>query len=1465
MKKLLSVTPHLSTGGAPQVLVKRVELVKDDIDIYVVEYNNYSNDFVIQKNRLKKLLNPDHFFTLGDNKKEILDIIEKIQPDYVHFEEIPELFNIDFDIAKQIYKSDRKYKIFETTHSSDFDIDKKLFFPDKFLFVSQYNCFKFNKFGIPAEVIEYPVEKTPIDLAKKEAAMKKLGLDPKFKHVVNVGLFTPRKNQAYAFEIARNLKNENVKFHFIGNQADNFQDYWRPLLKIKPKNCILWNERDDVDDFLDACDLFLFTSMGFRWNKELNPLVIKEALEHQIPQFLFPLDVYNRKYDTEDTIHYLNGNVDIDAGLVKNFLFKRKAMPWIASERKYKIRAVHLLLEEDNRKSESIKELEKLPLHGIDYVQHINQRYTETPPREMCARPQDVGRIGAYSLRGPHYGNYQSFKKAIFTEFTDEVDFLIIFESDCKLTVPLEEFIDKIFKSCDHINERRIFYTSFGDNRNLRTGEMVSDNHGDITDWMYMTNKIIGIQSIMFPRFALDFIKRAYETTLWDVSDLLFNDMFKNKAKAIVPRLTTQIEGISTIQGENITHFLMKNISNLLKDKDSNDIIVDFNKEDQRFHFCLSDFYQGDIDDFSIIVNADINKNIYTVKTKLSPYNPVWVQIYGHQKYEEFSFDFYYKDEFLFTKKLKLNITPDSEKVREQIQDMVEEKTIRNIVAEEIPDKMDFNLDYKIEENRLYLPYTGNITDLELKVIIKNVETNDTIFTADKLIFNNNRYINWVSPAVNHYKTDMNFRGYSADYIKNDKVLFTREIILREKQKPRVVISNEPIVYTDKTKNAFVVLTYPNTIIKEDITEKCLESLKGNKIILASHYPVNKTLQDKADHYLYDSYNPLISHDHYNFFWSTIPEGKIELKLDKLQKNSNLNQSLTVLNNIDNSIRFARSIGYDKVICMSYDYIFNDDNLKTIQNLCDRIDNENKHGYFMSYEENGMKLYKSVFFIIKTDFYTKIFDTIRTPEEYNSECAKIGAHNFLENYFHNKLSVYYDKLIIENTNEDKLFNNQNINIFSGVEYLGIVPVKDQKDSFVIWFNSSNDKDNRKIEFIYDNNGNTFLNDTHNINGKNHYFRKLTLSSGDNYKITAQFIDSESNKVLDTQYFIINQDTYGNILNNGLFTEGNNTPTETINISFDESTNKISFWNNGDDFDGKFTVLDVDSKVPIHWCSYKIPKNTGCWILPIPISVMHFADDENFNGFDIQVYDKNDTLLFNKIIMVKDNPKKFDIPYLKWITPFDCLYFIWKDFFIKKIYDDFLSNKRLDVTIDLGANQGLFTHLLLTKGAKKVFAVEALNTCCDNMKKMFDNRVIIINKAISDTNGKKYLYIDKIDTTISNTDIDRNMKHTPNLINKYDKLEVDAITINDLIENYNLDKIDLLKVDIEGDEYLLFKSIKDENLMKIDNILIEYHHNYDNELDIILNRLKDKFNYELVHTNQANGGNLLVTKIKNMNE
>jgi len=114
--KLLYLTPHLSTGGMPQFVLKRIESLqqyKDQIEIFLVEYSQFSDTYVAQRNKIIELLDVGHFWTLGGTdevykKYQLIDIIKQNNIDIVHCEEIPEAFEsfnrIPFDLLNQLQR-----------------------------------------------------------------------------------------------------------------------------------------------------------------------------------------------------------------------------------------------------------------------------------------------------------------------------------------------------------------------------------------------------------------------------------------------------------------------------------------------------------------------------------------------------------------------------------------------------------------------------------------------------------------------------------------------------------------------------------------------------------------------------------------------------------------------------------------------------------------------------------------------------------------------------------------------------------------------------------------------------------------------------------------------------------------------------------------------------------------------------------------------------------------------------------------------------------------------------------------------------------------------------------------------------------------------------------------------------------------------------------------------------------------
>ena len=318
MKKILFIAPHLSTGGLPQFLLKKIQSLINDYEVYCVEYDDITGGvLVVQRKQLQKICG-GRFYTLSSNKFELFKLIDDIKPDIIHLEEMPEYF-MDVNLTTKLYNKDREYFIVETSHDSSFDPKRKRVFPDQFIFVSNYQQQNLESLNVNTAVIEYPIA---VKRRKNRTdGLNFLGLDETKKHVLHVGLFTPRKNQKEFVEYARSMENENVQFHCLGNMADNFKTYWQPILENLPSNVKVWGERKDVENFYSCMDLFLFTSRGHATDKETAPIVIKEAISYNIPSLLYNLPVYLNRYNMFENIKYLDEtNFNRNVKLIKNKL-----------------------------------------------------------------------------------------------------------------------------------------------------------------------------------------------------------------------------------------------------------------------------------------------------------------------------------------------------------------------------------------------------------------------------------------------------------------------------------------------------------------------------------------------------------------------------------------------------------------------------------------------------------------------------------------------------------------------------------------------------------------------------------------------------------------------------------------------------------------------------------------------------------------------------------------------------------------------------------------------------------------------------------------------------------------------------------------------------------------------------------------------------------------------------------------
>jgi len=143
-----------------------------------------------------------------------------------------------------------------------------------------------------------------------------------------------------------------------------------------------------------------------------------------------------------------------------------------------------------------------------------------------------------------------------------------------------------------------------------------------------------------------------------------------------------------------------------------------------------------------------------------------------------------------------------------------------------------------------------------------------------------------------------------------------------------------------------------------------------------------------------------------------------------------------------------------------------------------------------------------------------------------------------------------------------------------------------------------------------------------------------------------------------------------------------------------------------------------------------------------------------------------------------------------------------EIFQESIYEKFFQVEENDIVVDLGASVGPFTYSIQNKKPKHCYTVEPLTPHINTINKNLSQfPVTIIHAAITD---KKKIKI------------------------SWDGYEEypQTLSFEEFRTNYNVDKIDFLKVDCEGGEYDVFSEDNIHFLKTVPKIVTEFHlHGY----------------------------------------
>ena len=139
--------------------------------------------------------------------------------------------------------------------------------------------------------------------------------------------------------------------------------------------------------------------------------------------------------------------------------------------------------------------------------------------------------------------------------------------------------------------------------------------------------------------------------------------------------------------------------------------------------------------------------------------------------------------------------------------------------------------------------------------------------------------------------------------------------------------------------------------------------------------------------------------------------------------------------------------------------------------------------------------------------------------------------------------------------------------------------------------------------------------------------------------------------------------------------------------------------------------------------------------------------------------------------------------------------------------------RESVIVDLGACRGAFSEYATRTFGCSAYAVEASPKLFALINVEKNPSIKRFNLAISNQNGFATFFE-------SNNPVAGNIVgEKPNTVGS---VRVPAQTFENFLESNGLRRIDLLKIDIEGAETMLFESCRDETIRNVKQITIEFH-------------------------------------------
>jgi FkbM family methyltransferase len=165
-----------------------------------------------------------------------------------------------------------------------------------------------------------------------------------------------------------------------------------------------------------------------------------------------------------------------------------------------------------------------------------------------------------------------------------------------------------------------------------------------------------------------------------------------------------------------------------------------------------------------------------------------------------------------------------------------------------------------------------------------------------------------------------------------------------------------------------------------------------------------------------------------------------------------------------------------------------------------------------------------------------------------------------------------------------------------------------------------------------------------------------------------------------------------------------------------------------------------------------------------------------------------------------------------------------------------------VIMDLGGYTGVWAQQMIEKYNPNVYILEPVTNFYEGMVARFsnNNRVRLMNVGIGveDKDGFIFMSGDGTSSNLANGE----------------SIKVSFNTIDTVLEKWGLNEVDLIQINIEGDEYpLLEQMLETGSINKFKNIQVQFHLGIENDVErrnkirdgLITNGFKNNFDYPFV--------------------